>query len=161
PPRFDFAGSENVKSVEVLWPAPHRIPDQSLTTIGYTGDVILPLAIVPQDRAKPVMLRVKLDYAVCEALCVPVEAKAELLLRRGPPVRAPRVGAAEARVRKKVALGEGSALAVKSVRRDNAGGRPRIVVDVAAPPASEIALFAEGPTPDWALPVPAAVGGAP
>src|SRR5262249_28134369 len=161
PPRFDFAGSENVKSVEGLWPAPHRIPDQRLPTIGYTGDAIRPLAIVPQDRAKPVMLRVKLDYAVCEALGVRVEAKAELLLRRGPSAHDARLAAAEARVPKKVALGEGSALAVKSVRRDNAGGRPRIVVDVAAPPASEIALFAEGPTPDWALPVPAAVGGAP
>src|SRR5215831_13606185 len=27
PPRFDFAGSENLKSVEVLWPAPHRFSD--------------------------------------------------------------------------------------------------------------------------------------
>jgi DsbC/DsbD-like thiol-disulfide interchange protein len=161
PPRFDFAGSENVKSVEVLWPAPHRIPEQGLTTIGYTGDVILPLAIVPQDRAKPVTLRVKLDYAVCEALCVPAEAKAELLLAGGPSAHDARLAAAEARVPKKVALGEGSALAVKSVRRDNAGGRQRILVDVAAPPAGEIALFAEGPTPDWALPVPTAVDGAP
>jgi DsbC/DsbD-like thiol-disulfide interchange protein len=161
PPRFDFGGSDNVKSVEVLWPAPQRIPEQGLTTIGYTGDVILPLAIVPQDRAKPVTLRVKLDYAVCETLCVPAEAKGELLLAGGPSAHDARLTAAEARVPKKVALGEGSALAVKSVRRDNSGGRPRILVDVAAPPAGEIALFAEGPTPDWALPVPAAVGGAP
>src|SRR6185436_9769338 len=46
PPRFDFAGSQNVKSVEVLWPAPQRIPEQGLVAIGYTGDVILPLAVV-------------------------------------------------------------------------------------------------------------------
>ena len=54
PPRFDFAGSQNVKAVEVLWPAPQRIPEESLVAIGYTGDVILPLAIVPQNAAKPV-----------------------------------------------------------------------------------------------------------
>jgi hypothetical protein len=35
------------------------------------------------------------------------------------------------------------------------------VVDVAAPPGTRADLFAEGPTPDWALPVPAPVGGAP
>src|SRR6186713_2279422 len=27
PPTFDFAGSENVKSVRVLWPVPRRFPD--------------------------------------------------------------------------------------------------------------------------------------
>jgi hypothetical protein len=33
-------------------------------------------------------------------------------------------------------------------------------VDVAAPPGTKVDLFAEGPTPEWALPVPAPVGGA-
>src|SRR5689334_18069750 len=59
PPRFDFAGSENVKSVEILWPAPHRFSDESGITIGYKNDVIFPLRIVPQDAAKPVLLRLK------------------------------------------------------------------------------------------------------
>src|SRR6266566_4155625 len=161
PPRFDFSESQNLKSVEVLWPAPQRIPEQGLVTIGYTGDVILPLAIVPQIRGEPVKLRLKLDYAVCETLCVPAEGKAELVLTGGASSHEAVLVAAEARVPKKLALGEGAALAVKSVRRDNAGGRPRILVDLAAPPATEIALFAEGPTADWALPVPAAVDGAP
>src|SRR5262245_31770733 len=35
PPRFDFAGSQNVGSIEVLWPAPQRIPEQGLVAIGY------------------------------------------------------------------------------------------------------------------------------
>jgi DsbC/DsbD-like thiol-disulfide interchange protein len=161
PPRFDFAASQNLKSVEVLWPAPQRIPEQGLVAIGYTGDVILPVVIVPQIKGEPVKLRLKLDYAVCETLCVPAEAKAELVLTGGPSSHDARLAAAEARVPKKTALGEGSALAVKSVRREATGGRPRILVDVAAPPAAEIALFAEGPTADWALPVPAAVDGAP
>jgi DsbC/DsbD-like thiol-disulfide interchange protein len=161
PPRFDFAESQNVKSVEVLWPAPQRIPEQGLVAIGYTGDVILPLAIVPQDKAAPVRLRLKLEYAVCEALCVPAEAKVELVLTGGPSSHDAALAAAEARVPKRAALGEGSALAVKSIRREATGAHPRILVDVAAPPAAEIALFAEGPAPDWALPVPMAVDGAP
>ena len=72
PPRFDFAGSQNVKSVEVLWPAPQRIPEQGLVAIGYTGDVILPLTIVPQIRGEPVKLRLKLDYATKEAGAYPI-----------------------------------------------------------------------------------------
>ena len=161
PPRFDFAGSQNVKSVEVLWPAPQRIPEQGLVAIGYTGDVILPLAVVPQNSGEPVKLRLKLDYAVCEMLCVPAEGNAELTLSGGPSSHDAALAAAEARLPHKSALGEGAALAIKSVRREEAGGRARILVDVAAPPAAAIALFAEGPTPEWALPVPVAVDGAP
>jgi len=35
------------------------------------------------------------------------------------------------------------------------------VIDVAAPANATVVLFAEGPTSDWALPVPAAIAGAP
>jgi DsbC/DsbD-like thiol-disulfide interchange protein len=165
PPRFDFAGSQNVKSVDVLWPAPQPIREQALVAIGYASDVIWPLVIVPQDPSKPVTLRLKLDYAVCEKLCVPAEAKGELVLAGGPSSREGALAGAEARVPKKLALGEGSSLAVQSVRRivsEEAGvARPRVIVDVAAPSGSGVALFAEGPAPDWALPVPAAIDGAP
>ena len=44
------------------------------------------------------------------------------------------LAAAEARVPKKAALGEGRPLAIRSVRREDGGARPRVVVDVAAPP---------------------------
>jgi DsbC/DsbD-like thiol-disulfide interchange protein len=161
PPRFDFSQSQNLKSIEVRWPAPQRIPEQGLVAIGYTGDVILPLAIVPQIRGEPVKLHLKLDYAVCEKLCVPAEGTAELVLTGGASSHETALAAAEARVPKRTALGEGSALIVRSVRREDTGRRPRIIVDVAVSPAGEIALFAEGPTADWALPVPAAVDGAP
>jgi hypothetical protein len=72
------------------------------------------------------------------------------------------LAAAEARVPKKAVLGESATLAIKSVRReDGAAGRRRVIVDVAAPAGARVTLFAEGPTPDWALPVPKAVDGAP
>lgn len=161
PPRFDFAGSQNVKAVEVLWPAPQRIPEEGMVAIGYTGDVMLPIAIVPQDVSKPVLLHLKLDYAVCEKLCVPAEGKAELLLTGGASSQDAALAAAAARIPRKVALGQGTALAIKSVRREKGGGRPRIIVDVAAPPGTTPVLFAEGPAPDWALPVPARIEGAP
>src|SRR5438067_8472918 len=61
PPRFDFAGSQNVHSVEVLWPAPQPIREQGLVAIGYVRDVVWPLAVVAQDPDKPVLLRLGLD----------------------------------------------------------------------------------------------------
>ena len=80
PPRFSFAGSDNLASAKVLYPAPHAFTDETGTTIGYKGDVILPLDVFPRQPGKPVTLRAKVDYAVCEKLCVPVEAKIELTI---------------------------------------------------------------------------------
>ena len=78
PPAFDFAASDNVKTVTVLWPAPVRFSDGSGHSIGYKEPVIFPLRIVPRDAGKPVTLRLALDYAVCETLCVPAKGKAGL-----------------------------------------------------------------------------------
>lgn len=161
PPQFDFKGSQNVKQVSVLWPAPRLIVEAGGTAIGYANDVIFPLRVVPQDAGKPVVLRLKLDYAVCEKLCVPAEAKAELTLANGPASRDAALTAAEMRVPSKAALGEGGALAIRSVRREPGTARPRVIVDIVAPPGEPLDLFAEGPTPRWALPVPAKVAGAP
>jgi DsbC/DsbD-like thiol-disulfide interchange protein len=159
PPRFDFAGSTNVKSVEVAWPAPHAFSDESGTSIGYKTGVVFPLRIVPQDAKRPVQLRLKLDYAVCEKLCVPAEGQAELALDGKPSAFDAALAQAEALVPKPAALGSDAPLAVRSVRMEAGGAHPRIVVDVAAP-AEPVALFAEGPTPEWSLPVPRPTAGA-
>jgi DsbC/DsbD-like thiol-disulfide interchange protein len=160
PPRFDFAGSQNVKAVEVLWPAPRRLPEAGLNTIGYDRDVILPLRVTAQEEAKPVRLQIKLDYAICEKLCVPAESKAQLALAGGQSAQEAALAAAEARIPRKVALSAGQTLAVRAVRREDGGDRARILVDVAVPAGASVDLFAEGPTEDWALPLPVAVDGA-
>src|SRR5690242_18388474 len=79
PPRFDFSKSDNVEAVTVLWPAPSKFDDgASGISFGYQNQVVLPLRIVPKSTDKPVMLRADISYAVCEKLCIPVEASAEL-----------------------------------------------------------------------------------
>jgi DsbC/DsbD-like thiol-disulfide interchange protein len=161
PPRFDFAGSQNVKSVEILWPAPHRFSDDSGVTIIYKDDVTFPLRIVPQDAAKPVLLRLKADYAVCEKFCMPAEGHAELVLDGRRSELDQHLAAFEALVPKHAKLGDAAPLAVRAVRRDTSGDRPRVIVDVATPPGGPADLFAEGPTAEWALPVPEPVAGAP
>jgi DsbC/DsbD-like thiol-disulfide interchange protein len=162
PPQFDFKGSQNLKQVEVLWPAPALLPEVGgITVIGYDRDVILPLRVLPQDYGKPVALRVKLSYAVCEKLCVPAEARAELVLRGGTVAADGALVAAEARVPQKRKVGESGALSIRSVRREDGPARSRVWVDVAAPMGAAVDLIAEGPTPDWSLPLPMAIDGAP
>src|ERR1700753_3297259 len=80
PPRFDFGGSSNVQQVTVLWPTPHGYSDGSGQSIGYKGGVILPLQVQAKDPTKPVTVRLKVEYAICEKLCVPAEGSAELVL---------------------------------------------------------------------------------
>jgi hypothetical protein len=47
---------------------------------------------------------------------------------------------------------------MRSVHRQPGGEHDRVVVEVAAPPDAAVSLFAEGPTPDWALPLPEQIG---
>jgi DsbC/DsbD-like thiol-disulfide interchange protein len=159
PPTIDFAGSENIKSATLLWPAPQRFGDGAGgQSIGYLNDVVLPLRIVPENPATPVTLHVKLGYAICGNLCIPAEAALALTLSgssSGAEEKA--LKAAEARVPRRVALGaepQGGGLAIRSVHRESGGARERVVVEVAAPSGVPIDLFAEGPTADWALPLP-------
>jgi DsbC/DsbD-like thiol-disulfide interchange protein len=161
PPRFDFGSSENVKSISIQWPAPHRFSDEGGFTIGYKHGVIFPLRVVPQDRAKPVVLRLKLDYAVCEKLCVPAEGKAELPLTGAPSSLDASLAAAEAAVPKPTTLRDGKEFAIRSIHRDTSSKPEKVIVDVAAPANAKVDLFAEGPTESWALPLPMPVPGAP
>jgi DsbC/DsbD-like thiol-disulfide interchange protein len=155
PPTLDFAGSENVKSVSTLWPAPERFADGAGGySIGYHGDVVLPLQVIPNDAAKPSALHVKLGYAVCGKLCVPAEAQHTLTLSGKAGTEEPALAAAEARVPRRVALGAQGSLTIASVRRETSGKRARVVVLVGAPDGVAVDLFAEGPTPEWALPLP-------
>jgi DsbC/DsbD-like thiol-disulfide interchange protein len=161
PPRFEFEQSENVKSVTVLWPAPQRFNDSEGTTIGYKNNVVFPLRIEAKDASKPVTLKLKLDYAVCERLCVPVEAKADLAIDGKDNASDAAVSAAEASVPKAQAFRATAPLSLWNVVQDHAAKPARVLIDVVAPGGGPVTLFAEGPTPDWALPLPEPVDGAP
>jgi DsbC/DsbD-like thiol-disulfide interchange protein len=158
PPRFDFSKSTNMKSVTVQWPAPHRFTDESGASIGYKGDVLLPLDIVPLNPAEPVTLRVTVDYAICEKLCIPAAGSAALGLGAASSFDAA-LAAAQAHVPKPAALGDGAPLAIRTIRQEPGTPNPRVVVEVAAPEQAPLDLFVEGPTEDWALPLPEPMAG--
>src|SRR5687768_9317836 len=156
PPQFDFAGSENLGSAEVLYPAPHSFKDGAGTSIGYKETVIFPVRVTPRDPSKPVKLNAKIDYAVCEKLCIPAEGKAQLLLERGAAAN-DALAAAEARVPKQVPANE---IALK-LKRSAAKPKPLVTLEVAAPEGEPVEVFVEGPGKDWALPIPKPAQGAP
>lgn len=149
PPQFDFSGSENLKIATVRFPAPHLFSDETGQSLGYKNAVIFPILISPQQPGKPVRLRLKIDYAVCEKLCTPAEGRAELTIGPGNSAHNSELTAAEARVPTQVS----AAQAGLTARRVN-GSKPSVAVDFAAPAGQPVELFVEGPTPQWALPIP-------
>jgi DsbC/DsbD-like thiol-disulfide interchange protein len=160
PPTFDFSGSQNVESTTVQWPAPERFSDGAGGySIGYMGDVILPLKVTPANGAQTSILHAKLNYAICGTLCVPANATLELPLS-GNSAEEGLLDKAENEVPKRVPLGpnSGNTLAILSVHREAGGAHDKVVVDVAAPAGTPVELFAEGPTPEWALPLPETAG---
>jgi len=199
PPMIDFSGSQNVKTVNVLWPAPQRFPDGAGgSSIGYADHVILPLHVVPAEDSKQTALQLKLGYDICSNICIPVEANFTLALN-GNGAEEPAIEQAELRVPRRTTLGMASgqdlrsqdlrsqdsrtqdlraeqdgsrnafaavasqrqsdALAIVRVHRQPGDGHDHVFVDVAAASGAPVDLFVEGPTPDWALPLPQQTGG--
>lgn len=149
PPRFDFSGSDNVAHVTVLWPVPAAFDDGGGgLSFGYHDRVIFPLRVAPKDAARPVTLKLSAQYAACERLCVPASALTQTTLA-GTPVSRTDLALALARVPRRVAPGPDHAL--RAIQRDAAGAKLLIDVATATP---NVTLFAEGPTPDWAIPLP-------
>ena len=155
PPRFDFSKSDNVEAVTVLWPAPLKFDDGAGGhSLGYHDTVVLPLRIVLKSADKPVTLRADIGYAVCAKLCIPVEANAELAFTSVASTEDSALFAALETVPKPANVGDPNPLTIRAVKRE---GASEVTVDVVAPDAREVSLFVEGPTPDWALPVPTPV----
>jgi DsbC/DsbD-like thiol-disulfide interchange protein len=152
PPRFDFSRSENVEAVTVLWPAPMKFDDGAGgTSLGYKQQVVLPLRIVAKNTDKPLTLRAEINYAVCEKLCIPVEASSELAFASVASTEDAALSAALDTVPKPANIGDPNPVTIRDVKRQ---GKSTVLVDVVAPQGKNVSLFAEGPTPDWALPVP-------
>jgi len=91
PPRFDWAGSRNVKEVRFHWPRPHVYETAGLHAIGYKHELVLPIEVTPLDPAQPIYLKARVELGVCSEICIPADfAFAETL---------PNPGAADDKIR--------------------------------------------------------------
>ena len=88
---------------------------------------------------------------MCEKLCIPVDAKAELSFNSVASTEDSALSAALDTVPKPANVGDPNPLTIRDVKRE---GKEQVLVDVVAPDDRAVSLFVEGPTPDWGLPVP-------
>jgi DsbC/DsbD-like thiol-disulfide interchange protein len=144
PPKLSVEGSRNLKSADLSYPAPTRMEEAGLQVFGYRGALLLPLDVVPADRARPVHLAVTFSYAACEKICIPAEARAELDLTPDAPPSAQteRIAAARAGLPERTANGGAVTLDVTAAKgAEPASWRVRI----AKPAGPWRDLFAEAP----------------
>jgi DsbC/DsbD-like thiol-disulfide interchange protein len=89
PPTLSFEGSSNLAQARTSFPAPRRLSEGGGEAFGYDGALILPIDVEAIDPAKPVTIALKLNYAVCETICVPAEASLSLALPADPAAASP------------------------------------------------------------------------
>ncbi len=144
PPVFDWSASGNLKAAEALFPAPSRFDDPAGFYNGYKGGVVLPVKVTAANPAEPVALAVKLDYAVCEKICIPVRGEAQLTLPPAAAATNPAVSAALARVPVRQAPRRPGDLTIGEAGWE---GVKALKVTASVPDAeSKAELFVEGPS---------------
>lgn len=128
-PRFDWSKSRNVADVQLRWPAPARYEDASGETIGYAQRVIFPVTVRPADPSRPVELALRLDYAVCNDICVPARVDLAQELAASPAMSS----ASAALIRQfddRVPQARACGLALERASLDESAGVPRLVVEL-------------------------------
>ncbi len=73
PPLFDWAGSENLTGAAFHWPVPDVTWQNGMRTIGYSGEVTIPVELSLADPAAPARMAGRVQLGVCQDVCVPAE----------------------------------------------------------------------------------------
>lgn len=80
PPAFDWSGSGNLAGVTIHWPTPHVFETAGLRTVGYKGDVVLPMEFRPREAGQPMRVSGRVDLGVCETICMPASLRFDAVL---------------------------------------------------------------------------------
>lgn len=157
PPVVSFEGSDNLASASVLFPAPQRLMEAGAEIFGYDGTLILPLKVTPRDSARPVSLKLRIDYAACEKICVPAQALLALTL---PPTGEPgphaaRLTEAAARVPAPRAPGADGPLGLRApvYPIHSSGGKSTVWIDARIAAAAKSVFLAPLAPDGWFLAV--------
>jgi suppressor for copper-sensitivity B len=128
PPQLDWAGSTNLQSATLLYPAPKRLTLLGLQTFGYKHHVIFPLDARLAARGQPLDLKLKLDLLVCATLCVPRTLNLALAVPAGAAAPGPEAQII-AKARAAVPASEGLApLAITSAAEVSDKGTPALEI---------------------------------
>lgn len=80
-PRIDFTGSQNLAEARLHWPRPVVFYQAGLRSIGYLGELVLPIELTPRRAGRPIALQAEINIGVCDEICVPVDLNLSAALR--------------------------------------------------------------------------------
>lgn len=77
----------------IIWPVPERLPEGPLMSYAYTGDVLLPLKLVPTaapaNNGAPLVIKATAEWLACATVCVPEQGTFSITLPAGPATASP------------------------------------------------------------------------
>ena len=79
-PMFNWRGTRNIKDVKIHWPVPEIGSTAGHQTLGYRGQLLLPLELRVTDENAPVRLKAQLDVGVCSDICLPARLQVSAVL---------------------------------------------------------------------------------
>ncbi|WP_257099044.1 protein-disulfide reductase DsbD domain-containing protein [Pseudovibrio flavus] len=75
PTEVDFSSSTNLTDAQLMFPAPQEYFDGFSRSIVYKDKVTLPVRIERKSDKRPAVVVAKMDFGICEKVCVPVSTE--------------------------------------------------------------------------------------
>lgn len=74
-PRIDWSETANIAHVTKHWPLPRVFAFEGYSSIGYAGELVLPIEITPRNRDDAITLDALATIGVCLDVCMPVDLR--------------------------------------------------------------------------------------
>lgn len=153
PPRWHWRKAENVLDVAVAWPLPKRSSFFGIETVGYERQVVFPITVKLARPGAAVSLDLKVDYSVCENICVPLQGRYQLDIPAAATAKPARDASLIKTYSRQVPSGAHLAddgpggLKITRLHLAHVNGNPTILVDAAGDqPMARADVFVEGPS---------------
>jgi DsbC/DsbD-like thiol-disulfide interchange protein len=83
PPAFSWQGSENIAAAQFHWPVPEVFHTNGMQSIGYSGQVVIPIELTPTRPGEVARLAGDVEIGVCHDICIPVRLSFDAALLPG------------------------------------------------------------------------------
>ena len=137
PPVFNWQGSINLATADVLFPLPERFELFDVQNLGYAERLLLPIRIMPAIPGAPISVKATVDFLICKDICVPMKAEYQLDL---PVADAAEIRSAMADdIYASVAMvprspqKSANGMAVRGARVYGPAGNQRLTIDIEGP----------------------------
>ncbi|MDO6585636.1 protein-disulfide reductase DsbD family protein [Salipiger sp. 1_MG-2023] len=147
PPLFDWAGSENVGDLGVIWPTPRVFWQSGMRSIGYEEELVLPIRIRPRSDGD-IRLTTEMQLGLCKDICLPHTLHISAVL---PPQTKPDPMIASAMASVPFTKGEAQVGKVHcAIRPDSGGLTLRTEIEMPTSGGAENAVIEPGLPEVWA-----------